>query len=123
MLSQEQTSLSSAVLSHLASSVPSPRVVSQEREEYERPAREKVDDPEDMPSQIHLRVQRVRSSVCHSDGTIVDGNVLLCTVVETSGELKSKDKHVGGFGVGQPRCGENRRFGKVSACLICEYTC
>lgn len=76
MLSQEQTSLSSAVLSHLASSVPSPRVVSQEREEYERPAREKVDDPEDMPSQIHLRVQRVRSSVCHSDGTIVDGNVV-----------------------------------------------
>jgi hypothetical protein len=72
------------VLSHLASAVPSPRVVLMEHEENERPARVSGDDLEDLPSQINLRVQRVKSSVCHSHGMIVDGNVVLWRKVRSA---------------------------------------
>lgn len=116
--SQRETSLSSAVLSHLASAVPSPRVVLREREENERPARVSGDDLEDVPSQINLRIQRVKSSACHSHGLIVDSDV---AEGKMGGELKSMNKHVGGSRVGQPR-GEREQsdLGTRVACLLCE---
>jgi hypothetical protein len=63
-------------LSHLASVVPSPRVIFREHEEYERSARVRNHLPKDVPRRVNLRVRRVRFPSCHFDELIVDGDVV-----------------------------------------------